>query len=200
MKNKTLWAVLGLLLLIGLIVVLAKPGTDEPGQNNNGGTATTTQSRSYTNTTADFSFTYPATYFVTERTINTAQRGHWQVILAEDTEVNRQLLGGTYTGPAREGPPTITFDIYQNNLDNQTVEQWIRNTSESNFKMGPMTLASTTVATAPALEFTWSGLYEGNTVVFAHNDHIIAAAVAYLTPNDPIRTDFRNILQSIRLQ
>ncbi|HWO07745.1 MAG TPA: hypothetical protein VNM40_04170, partial [Candidatus Paceibacterota bacterium] len=97
-----------------------------------------------------------------------------------------------------EGPPAITIDIYQNNLDNQTAEEWIRNSSVSNFKLGDGTLSSTTVGGNPALSYRWSGLYEGTTIVVAQPDWIYAFSVTYFEPGAEIVQDFVRVRDSVR--
>lgn len=102
---------------------------------------------------------------------------------------------------AGEGPPAITIDIYQNNLDSLSAETWIKNSSQSNFKLSPEgRLATTTVGGEEALSYRWSGLYEGTTVVVAKPDWIYAFTVTYLSPGDQIVQDFVRMRESIRFR
>jgi hypothetical protein len=98
-----------------------------------------------------------------------------------------------------EGPPAITIDIYQNNLDKQTTEGWIRNSRESNFKLGEGRLASTTISGFPALSYRWSGLYEGSTIVLAEPNLIYAFTVTYLEMGAPIVQDFVALREGVQI-
>ena len=89
-----------------------------------------------------------------------------------------------------EGPTTINLDIYQNNLDNLSIERWIKETSNSNYKLGDGKLTSTSVDGLDALTYNWDGLYQGQTIVFAYKDNIYALSATHMTPNDQILKDF----------
>jgi hypothetical protein len=100
-----------------------------------------------------------------------------------------------------EGPPAITIEIFQNNLDNQTTEGWIRNSSFSNYKLSSNEgiLASTTVDGEPALSYRWSGLYEGTTIAVAQQDWVYAFSVTYLEMGADIIQDFVQIMKTVKL-
>ena len=89
--------------------------------------------------------------------------------------------------------------MYQNNLDKQTTEDWIRNTSASNFKLGEGRLATTTISGMPALSFRWSGLYEGTTIAIADEKWVYAFTVTYLEMGADIIQDFVAIRDSVRI-
>lgn len=147
----------------------------------------------YQNEAYGISFKYPDTYVLQEREVGNGERAHYAVVL-----IDRVALANI--PEAGEGPPTITIDIFQNNLDKQSVEGWIQNTSESNFKISlDRTLTPTSVGGASAQKYTWDGLYRGDSVVFAHRENIVMASVMYPTPRDQIRADFFDILSSITL-
>lgn len=149
--------------------------------------------RTYTSAEYGISFEYPDTYTLTEiDSPGSALREHHAIVL-QRTEDLPAPEGG-------EGPLSITIDIYQNNLDNQTTENWIRRSSASNFKLGDMTLASTTIDGKAALSYRWSGLYEGTTVAIARPDWIYAFSVTYLEMGADIIQDFVMIRESVRLR
>lgn len=168
------------------------------------GAATTTppaenRTKIYENQALGVRFEYPGRYFVIEHDQSTGARYRYAIILMEDTAENRALAAGVSTEP-REGPPTISFDLYQNNLDNQALETWIRSSNDSNFKLSPDgVLTSTTVAGLPALGYRWSGLYEGESTAFVYGDYIGVVSVTWLEPGDQIVTDFRGVLLSLEL-
>jgi len=152
--------------------------------------------KSYSNSAVGLSFTYPQKYYLEEKEVGNGERSHYAIILTEDTEENRLIREGK--SPGRDGPIAITVDIYQNNLDKQTIAGWIKNTSESNYKLSNDVLASTTVASQEALSYSFDGLYVADSVVTGFKDSIISFTVTYLNRNDQIRNDFQSVLQSLK--
>jgi hypothetical protein len=188
--------------LIAVIVVLAAAyfilfsANDglEPSAN-----ATTTpqnpsgqQFSTYSNTKYGLSFSYSSEYQLTEMDAPGSALRERHIIVLQRKEDLPPPEGG-------EGPPSITIDIYQNNLDHQTTEGWIRGTSESNFKLGTGDLASTTIAGMPAFSYRWSGLYEGTTVAIALPNWIYAFSVTYFEPGADIVQDFAALRESVRI-
>jgi hypothetical protein len=146
----------------------------------------------YSNATYGISFTYPATYILNEtEAAGSAERTHHVITLMRKEDLPLPEAG--------EGPPSITIEVYQNNLDKQTTEDWIRNTSASNFKLGEGVLASTTISGLPALSYRWSGLYEGTTIVLARSSRVYVFSVTYLEMGAPIIQDFVAIRDSVRI-
>jgi hypothetical protein len=187
-----------LIMLFGLVIIVALgiiflgdgKGVDVP---SGGGDA-----KAYINLKYGFSFAHPADYFVIEMNRGTAERDHYQIVLLADTKENHDVVEGRTTG--RDGPVAITFDLYQNNLDKQTPESWIKGESSSNYKLSSDgKIEETLVDEAPALKYHWSGLYEADNVVFEHGGYIVSVVVMYITPDDPIRKDFGIILDSVKL-
>jgi hypothetical protein len=83
----------------------------------------------YSNSEYGLSFTYPSNYLLEENdALGSGMRKHHIINL-----INKKDLPPPEGG---EGAPSIIIGIYQNNLDKQTTEQWIRNSSDSNFKLG----------------------------------------------------------------
>ena len=139
------------------------------------------------------SFSYPDIYVLDEREAGNGEREHHVIVLMDKEAAATLPQNG-------EGPPTITVDIFQNNLDKLAIAEWIENDSRSNFKLSPDgVLASTTVAGTEALLYAWDGLYRGNSIVFAHKDNIVMLSVAYLSPNDAIVSDFASVVASFEL-
>lgn len=139
-------------------------------------------------------FAYPDTYALQEREVGNGERYHYTITLIDKEALANVPQNG-------EGPPAITIDIFQNNLDQLGIEAWVRGTSFSNFKLSPDGLiSSTAVAGVPALTYAWDGLYRGESVVFAHNDNILMAGVQFLDRTDQIVTDFYSLLASLELK
>lgn len=161
--------------------------------------------KEYKNDSYGIAFAYPHDYFLDEYDMSdgsagspqVAHRARHSVVLSEDTETNRAIREGRMM--ETEGTPSITIDIHQNNLDKQTVEDWVTGSAYSNFKLGDGTYESVTVAGVPAVHYFWDGLYPGESLVFAHQDNIIMLSGTYLEPTDRIRGDFGAVVQSFRL-
>lgn len=150
---------------------------------------------SYSNAEFGISFTYPDSYVLTERDMpGSAERGH-HVITIMDREAAANIP------EAGEGPTSITIDFFQNNLDNLTVEQWVKNTSNSNFKLSTdQKLTNTTLAGSPALSYTWDGLYWGESIAAENRGYIVVFSVTSISAEDQIRSDFVGVLESIRFE
>lgn len=148
----------------------------------------------YTSEKYGVSFSYPSSYTLSERDAEgSAMREHHTITLIATADLPLPVAG--------EGPPAITIDIYQNDLDALTTENWIRNSAESNFKLSPEgRLASTTIDAKPALSYRWSGLYEGTTIALAQPRWIYAFSVTYLEPGAPIVQDFVSFKETVRIR
>lgn len=182
------------LIVIGsAFYLLSRPGNDTPtiGEDN----ATVPKMLQYESASYGLRFSYPDTYVLTEQDVgNQAEREHHAIAIINKIAAANIPQGG-------EGPTAITIDIYGNGIDKQTPENWIRNSSPSNFKLSPdQKLSTTTVGGAPAYSYTWDGLYRGDSVVISHASNILMFTVTYMDATDPIRTDFQQLLQSLTLQ
>jgi flagellar basal body rod protein FlgG len=156
--------------------------------------------KTYNSSLFGFSFDYPENYFLEEKDLGNSERMHTVLVLTEDSEENRTLREGTASTTAREGPTAITIDVFQN-LENETGESWIRGNGNSNFKLSPDGILLTAkVGSRDGYAYRWSGLYEGNSIVFSHKGNIIMSSVTYLGPNDQIVRDFDIIMRSFELK
>jgi hypothetical protein len=147
----------------------------------------------YTSSKYGVTFSYPDTYALQERELGNAERWHHSIVL-----INKEWLAKMPDGG--EGPPAIGVDIYQNNLDKLSLEEWVRGTSLSNFKLstdGKLSLAS--VAGAKAFYYQWDGLYRGESYVTTHSGNIVVFSATYNAEDDQIRKDFREVLGSVSL-
>lgn len=152
----------------------------------------------YTNASYGISFKYPNTYASQERELGNGERYHYAIALIDKKALANIPQNG-------EGPTSITMDVFQNALDQLSVEQWIRGSGDSNFKLSPGgVLTAKTVAGVPAFSYVVDGLYRNDVVVFAHpgragKGNIIMLSVSYFSPKDQIRADFAGVLSSIAL-
>jgi hypothetical protein len=120
-----------------------------------------------------------------------AERAHHSISITKATNVPAPTAG--------EGPVSVTIDIYQNDLDRLSLIAWITNTSESNFKLGPGVMASTTVAGVEAASYTWSGLYEGESTVFLHGTNVVSVSGTHMDATDEMRDVYRSVLASVSI-
>ncbi len=136
-------------------------------------------------------FTYPKNYFYEEREI---QDGN-VVVLTEDSEENRLMRESTST-VAGEGPVAITIARYDN-PEKLELEPWLRVAPQSNFSVSNSIPIPETVGKESGLRYSWSGLYEGESIAVQKDDSIFLFSVTYLTEEDVIRSDFEKILKTI---
>jgi len=193
--NKILVSIIVLVLIaVGAVVVLPRSNTlpNDLGYD-------TEKLNVYTSEKFGFQFYYPKKYFLEEKEVGNAERYHYAIILTEDTEENRLVREGK--SPGREGPVSINIDTYQNNLDNLSAEEWIRNTNDSNFKLSlEGVITKIMVGNKEALSYRWSGLYEADNLVVARDENIFSFVVTYLTPEDEIRKDFDEIIKAVEFE
>jgi hypothetical protein len=148
--------------------------------------------KDYKNDELAISFKYPPDYHLEEKTINTAQRLHKQIILTESEPPRGEVAG--------EGPVSITIDIHQNNLDKQTALRWAQNTSASNFKLMVGDYATTTLYDREAVAYSWDGLYQGDTIAVATDRYVYAWSATYIGPEDEIRQNFVKVLATTQIK
>ncbi len=139
---------------------------------------------SYENQQFGVSFTYPEGYVLTERSLE----DRYAITVVREEDALPPENG--------EGPTAITVEVFTNA---STTEDWLA-TNASNYQLGGGTYLETSVASAPALRYGWSGLYEGETTAFVHEGRVIAVSVTYLTPQDQIRADYEALLASMSLK
>lgn len=147
--------------------------------------------KSYSAPMHGLSFKYSDAYELTEKELGNAERKHYAITLIRKTDLPPPQNG--------EGPPSISIDVFQNDLDTMTLHQWLTGTNDSNFKLSDGSYASTTVDGKEAIRYHWSGLYEADSVAFLHKNNIILISGMYLDTTDAIRKDFQNVLASVQL-
>ncbi len=146
----------------------------------------------------ELSFTYPALYYLEERTIADEKRSHRQIILTEDTEENRLVREGK--SPGREGPVAITIDVFPNTLGKQTLMQYVTGESDSNYKLGAGKVSTITIGSQTGLEYFWSGLYEGRSFVTSNASNIYNFSVTFMNYDAPIVDDFEALLSTVEVK
>lgn len=189
-------AILGLLMILviaigGYWLLNERSVTPTPVVNDAAPATSTAPLLTYASPEYGIEFRYSSSYQLEERDApGSAQRRHHIVTLMRKEDLPPPQGG--------EGPPAITIEMFQNDLDDQTTEDWIRNSSLSNFKLSPDSrLSSTTIAGQSALSYTWDGLYRGDTIAIARPAYVYAFSVTYREPSDSIRTDFNALMRTV---
>lgn len=147
--------------------------------------------QSYANDLFGFSFTYPAGYLLAEAEVGVLGRTHHVInIVKEEDAVPRTNS---------EGPPSISIDVYQNDGNALTLDEWLA-TDESYVRLGNGEIVKGSVQGVETAQYSWSGLYDWETLAFLHNDRIIAVSVTYMSKADTIYADYQTLLDSLRLR
>ncbi len=142
----------------------------------------------YANGTYGVSFAYPAGYLLSEG--ETGEGSYAVTLIREEDAV--PVIG------AGEGPTAVTLEFVPASED-FTLSDWLAS-PRSNFHLSDGTYASTTAAGKEAVHYGWSGLYEGETTAFLHEDWVVAVSVTYFSPADPIRSAYEQILETLRVR
>lgn len=99
---------------------------------------------------------------------------------------------------AREGPPTISVEVYKN-TEILSPALWVtKHPKESNSGMMLGATTETTVGGANAVQYTADGLYATNTYVIAHANYMFVLRGAYLDQATSMYIDFQNIVDSFK--
>lgn len=181
--NKTLIAIIGLIVFVGGVILYLYPTNKEESII------------SHTSSRYGLSFQYPQNYFVALEQTFDGEREQHAIVLAEDTAAVRELFSGQ--GPATEGPPTITITIFQNNLDRYTLQSFVEGTNFSNFKLSDGKRTEVIVGGETAWHYRATGLYENENVVIVRPDYVYMLTVFYNSPEDQILKDFDAVLKTI---
>lgn len=147
----------------------------------------------YKNEAFGLSFEYPSTLYMLERSdVGTPEAPQLALFLAENTEENRDVLEGKSTEP-REGPTGIAVTVFPNK-ENLSASDWVKN--DTNWTVANSGATPVVVNGNEGVSYTWSGLYEGRTVVLTKGDKAYVFSVTWLTPEDQIIKDFEMVLNS----
>ena len=177
----------GFLLLQNSSEVIAP---EMPGLPTAGATPT------YQNEEYGLSFQYPEGLYLHERKdAGTPERPQLSLFLVEDTEENRDVLEGRNTTP-REGPIGITVDVYQN-PEELSASEWVQD--DTNWTVATSQAEPVTINGRQGVSFTWSGLYEGRTVVLTKGDKAYVFSSTWMSEEDWTLRDFDTIVGSLSL-
>ncbi len=110
------------------------------------------------------------------------------------------LLPRGYVPPeAGDGPPAISVQVIPNSK-NLPLDQWVLQDPRSNWQLALQDggLGSTTVGHEAGLAYQYSGLYNTSSVAVAHNGMVYLFTAEWNAPEDKIRTDFENLLNTVQ--
>ncbi len=136
-----------------------------------------------------YSFMYPDTYELSSRTVGNDER-QWDVLV---------LLPKGYVPPqASEGPPAITLSVFPN-PESMGLEAWVKGDARSNYKLsGDGAMTAGQIDGAEAIFYTHSGLYEFDAAAVAHGGKVFLFEVSWDSQDNPIRSDFQNLLKTVQ--
>jgi hypothetical protein len=168
--------------------IIVTSDNQHSGADNSSGTKTAVLPR------YQIMFEYPKTYFIST---STDLNGIHREVLLIDTEENRHLNDPNQ--PPRDGPTSISLDIYANPKHLSPSDWTKQNATVSNYSIrkGEGTTIPSFIAAHDAFQYVWDGLYTGESNVIVNGDFAYVFSVTYNSPADQIRQDFATILHTV---
>lgn len=140
----------------------------------------------YSSDVYGLSFAYSSEYVLEEREVGPDR--HTITLIRKEDVAPRENS---------EGPTAITVDIFGVASEAEPLLSWLAKTPESNFSLGTGSHASSALAGREAVSYSWSGLYEGDSVATQSKGRVFDFSVTYLAPGDQIRKDFATLLETV---
>ncbi len=160
----------------------------------------------YANDAYGISFSYPAGYILSEEDRDTPTFKNHRITLIKEEDAVPVIarLPGTRRGAGGEGPVSVVIDISEDTgrtLPYTDVLEVVKSSTATNFHLGDGSYSHAKVAGTDALQYQWSGLYEGETTALIHrNKYQIFVSVTYLSPGDPITAAYQTVLTTLNLR
>ena len=191
-SKRTLIGIVALAVLAGGGYYLYNSATPETPENTNGNAEEEIVLTTFSSDELGLSFDYPASYTLETQADGNEERSWTTLIMVETSILEEYEASG-----AMEGPPAITVQVFDN-VEEYELEEWITTTSYSNYKLATdEVLLQGEVGGEPARAYAYSGLYENNSIVVAHEGKIYMFTVSWLTQDDKNIYDFGNLLESV---
>jgi hypothetical protein len=97
------------------------------------------------------------------------------------------------------GPRGLVIEVFEfaPGGEPESAEAWVRGNARSNFGMGSGELKSTTVGGIEGVRYTWSGLYEGMSVVVEQEGRIWVFTVLFRSDLGELGSEFGALLDSV---
>ncbi len=159
---------------------------------------TTTDWKSYSNSEWGVSFQYPTSLFLVQRDLSTGERKRLLISLFPDTPDMRDLVAGKIVGA--DGPAGISIELFQNDLDLLSAENWVTGTEDSNYKLAYKPYELFTFLSMPAVAYEHDGLYPTRVVAIADSKAVYAFSVNMQSDPDPLYPLFEEILGTVELR
>lgn len=167
-------------ILLGLIAILVLGGLFVWG---------TSKTQTYRNENIGIAFTYPSVYVLQEHDAVGGDMSHQRITLINEADAEPRENS--------EGPTAITLDVWKVGSTTPSLLSWLKDSPDSNFALGTGAYSSTTVSRQEALEYSWSGLYEGKSTAVLRGDTLYNFSVTRITPEDIILKDFEEMLKTV---
>ena len=97
------------------------------------------------------------------------------------------------------GPRGLVIEVFEfaPGSEPESAEAWVRGNARSNLGMGSGELKSTTVGGVEGVRYTWSGLYEGMSVVVVEEGRIWVFTVLFRRDLGELGSEFGALLDSV---
>jgi hypothetical protein len=153
------------------------------------------EDKAYSSDRFGLEFRYPQNYLLREADLpGSGERERHAIVLVDEEEYRRYMASPPEAG---EGLPGITVGIYQNNLDHQTAEAWVKNSADSNFKLSNGELREVRVGGMDGVGYRSTGLYEMEHVVVARDRYVYMFTSSFIDAGDSARADLIRLLGSV---
>lgn len=133
-------------------------------------------------------FSYPVAYMAQTTAGNGVETTAIVTVIHQD-DIERR--------PGSEAPRSVEIVVYPRQED-ATLDDWLAQ-KVSNFELSDGTYSETVIDGAPARSYRWSGLYEGETMVFIHDQSFVSVSATSITPQDDIRAAYKMVLETMSL-
>ena len=192
-SKRILIGIVALAVLAGGGYYLYNSAAPETPESTNGNAEEKVVLTTFSSDELGLSFDYPASYTLETQADGNEERSWTTLIMVETSILEEYEASG-----AMEGPPAITVQVFDN-VEEYELEEWITTTSYSNYKLATdEVLLQGEVGGEPARAYAYSGLYENNSIVVAHEGRIYMFTVSWLTQDDQNINDFGNLLESVK--
>lgn len=198
-RQKIALAVLALVILSGALWMMRDVKVYDPYADRNSGTDGAPQVSTgkesmvtYVNVPDKILFEYPSSLYIKEKIGARGAEPKVTVTLVKNIEDNINFIEGRTTD-VREGPTAITLDIYDN-PKNLSPKDWA--IESQNWNIATSQAEPITKAGERGVSYTWSGLYEGRSVVLSKERNIFVFSVTYMDKKDQMLKDFEMVLNS----
>lgn len=149
-------------------------------------------SKTYESARYGIAFQYPPKYRLSQRDESGPDGEHHVITLIDESFFPLPENG--------EGPTGITVDIFENDRKSLSSEDFIRTVRASKYELGDGVLATTSYGGVTGLEYGWSGLYQGRSLVVARPGYVFMFSATHDKPDEATISDFSRIVEAVVLK